>query len=593
MSANWLRHAPGLQSLARYRRAWLLPDGIAGVALAALIIPAGMAYAELAGLPPIAGLYASLAGLVVYAVFGPSRPLVVGPDSSTAPLVAASIIALAGGSMDRRLALAGMLTIMVGLMSLAVGVFRLGFVTDLFSGPVRVGYLNGIALIIIVAQLPKLLGVEVSATSFAFEVAGVARGLSQTNLVALAIGFSSLAVILAFRQWLPSVPGLLVAVVGSTVATVAFDLTSYGIAVVGAMPQGLPRPQWPSASLADIGALLGGAVGITVLTLADTTVLSRSFASRFGYDVNANEEFEAIGFANIGAGLFQGFAVSGSSTRTAVAISAGAKSQAAGLVAAVLVGGLLVASPGLLASLPQATLAAVVIAAALSLADWRGVVRLWNWRRSECTLSIITFAGVVFLGVLPGVFVAIGLSLLNFVRRQWRPHDAVLGRAPGVKGYHDITDFTDAKQLPGLLLYRFDAQLFFANAEGFRERVRELVDEAEPTVTHMILAAEPITDIDTSAVDSVCGLLGDLRKRGVTLWLAEVKHPVLARLERYGLLAELGSENVYPTIGSAVHAYVHATNVDWVDWEDAGEAHTEQEIESARAHPADAKKGRY
>ncbi len=563
---SWLRFFPGLDNLSRYRREWLISDIVAGVVLAAVLVPIGMAYAELAGLPPIVGLYASLVPMLAYAVFGPSRVLAVGPDSTTAPLVAAAIIPLAGANVGTRLELAAILALMTGVIALVVGLARLGFVTELLSRPVRVGYMNGVAVIIIVSQLPKLFGFRVDAESVIDRSTAFATHLSQTNMVALGVGAAVLALIVVLQLVWPRVPGVLVAAVLATVASAVLQLSSrYGVPVVGPMPQGLPSFHVPSLPLHDATLLASAAIGIAVITLTDTTVMSRVFASHQHYAVNTDTEIVAIGAANVAAGLFQGFPVSGSQTRTAVSVSSGAKSQATLLVAVAGLGVLLVALPWLLETMPVSVLAAIVIVAGASLADIPGMLRLFGMRRTEFALSIIAFLGVVLLGVLPGVFLAVALSLLNFVRRLWRPRQAVLGRVAGVKGYHDIGDFTDARQVPGLLLFRWDAPLFFANGEMFRRAVLEAVDAAATPVQRVVIAAEPITDVDTTAVDSLARLATDLADRDIEFALAELKSPIREHLRDYGVLDLIGEERVYPTLGRAVHEYVEESGVDWQD----------------------------
>jgi high affinity sulfate transporter 1 len=562
---------PGLRSLVGYQRAWLPSDLIAGLVLAAALVPVGMAYAELAGLPPVFGLYASLTPLLAYALFGPSRVLVMGPDSSTAPLVAAAIIPLALADPSQRIALAGMLALLVGLMSLIVGVARLGFVAALLSKPVRLGYMNGIAVVVVVSQLPKLFGFKAPAEGVFLQILEFGRSVGSINPVAAALGVTSLVIIVVLRFLVPKVPGPLVVVVVGTIVSAAFQLQSYGIVTVGVLPQGLPLPALPAVGIPQILGLTAAAFGIAVISLTDTSVLSQSFAGRFGYEVDADEEFASLGIANLAAGMFQGFPVSGSQTRTAINQAAGAKSQLSGVVAAVVLGSVLVATPWLLTSLPISVLAAVVISAGFELADVKGTARLWNLRPTEFALSLVSFLGVLALGVLPGVFVAVGLSMLNFIRRQWWPHDAVLGRVPGVKGYHDTSDFSDAEQVPGLLLFRFDAPLFFANAGIFRKRVLDRIKAERTPVRRFVLCAEPMIDVDTSAADVLAELIAELGARNIEFALAELKHPVAEHLERYGLMDQIGADNVYPTIGSAVHAYIHASGVDWIDWQDAEE----------------------
>jgi high affinity sulfate transporter 1 len=568
-----------------YRREWLRSDVLAGLVLAAVILPVGMAYAELAGLPPVVGLYASLIPLFAYAIFGPSPTLVVGPDSATAALVGAAIIPLALVGTTHRLALAAMLAVLVGGMCVAVGLSRLGFVTSLLSKPVRIGYMNGIAVVVIVSQLPKLFGFKAPAEGPIGEAFAFAAGLVSTNPVAIALGAGSLAIILLAKRFAPSFPSPLAVVVGSAALVAVVGEAKMGIATVGRLPQGLPSLSWPGVGASQTLTLFAAAVGIAIITLTDTTVLSTSFASRLRYDVDANEEFLAMGLANVVSGLFQGFPVSASSTRSAANQTAGAKSPLSGVVAGVALGTMLVAVPWLVSTLPIAVLAAIVITAGLELADVKGTLRLLNVRRTEFALSMVSFIGVLVLGILPGVFFAVGLSVLNFMRRQWWPHDAVLGRVPGVKGYHDIGDFPEAAQIPGLLLYRFDAPLFFANASIFRQRLKDRIDSAETPVRRVVLCAEPLIDVDTTAADSLGELIDELAADGIEFAFAELKHPVRAHLARYGLVDEAGGPNLYPTIGSAVHAFVDVHGVDWVDWEDA-EEHAAA-VEAAKAEDAE------
>jgi high affinity sulfate transporter 1 len=565
------RWVPGLQTLRAYRRSWLPRDLVAGIVLTALLVPAGMGYAEASGLPPIYGLYATVVPLVVYALVGPSRILVLGPDSSLAPLIAAAILPLAAGSPEEAAALAGMLAILSGLLCLLGALARFGFITELLSKPVRYGYMNGIALTVLVSQLPKLFGFSVDAEGLIPEtrsfVGGVADG--KTNTAALTIGVACLLVILGFKRWRPKIPGVLVAVVGATVAVGVFGLAQrYDLSVVGVLPKGLPSFQIPSVSASDLAALAAGAVGIALVSFADTSVLSRTFAVRGGYRVDPNQELAALGAANVAAGFFQGFSISSSSSRTPVAEAAGAKTQLTGLVGAGAIALMLLFFPNLVRNLPNSALAAVVISAAIGLIEVEGVRRLYRLRRMEFVLSIACFLGVALLGVIEGIFLAVGLALLDFIRRAWRPYDAVLGRVHGVKGYHDVSRYPDAKRVPGLVLFRWDAPLFFANAEEFGDRLRRAVASSPTPVRWVIVTAEPVTDLDTTAAEVLQHLDEELAAEGVDLRFAEMKDPVKDRLKRYGLFDRFGADHFYPTIGSGVSAYVEATGVEWIDWED-------------------------
>jgi high affinity sulfate transporter 1 len=540
--------------------------------LTAILVPVGMGYAEAAGLPAIYGLYATIVPLLAYAIFGPSRILVLGPDSSLAAIIAATIVPLAAGNPDRLVALAGMLALLTGALCALAGLVRFGFITDLLSKPVRLGYLNGIALTVLIGQLPKLLGFSASGDGLVQEAISLVQGIAQgmTNWTALAIGATSLAVVLIFKRRWPKIPGVLIAVTGATVVVSIFDLaTTAGVPVVGPLPQGLPAFQFPSVSLADLGALAAGAVAITLVSFADTSVLSRTFALRGGYEVDQNQELIALGAANMAAGLFQGFSISSSSSRTPVAESAGAKTQLTGVVGALCIALLLVFAPALLQNLPSAALGAVVIAACLSLVDVKGVVRLYHLRPGEFVLSIICFLGVALLGVIQGIFIAIALALGGFIWRAWRPYDAVLGRVDFLKGYHDITRYPEAKRIPGLVLFRWDAPLFFANAEVFREHVQRAIADAPTPTKWIVVAAEPVTDIDVTAAEALSALDDDLAQAGIEICFAEMKDPVKDRLRRYGLFAKLGADLFFPTLGRAVDRYLETHPVEWSDWEES------------------------
>jgi high affinity sulfate transporter 1 len=562
---------PGVRTLRIYRRSWLPRDLVAGIVLTALLVPAGMGYAEASGLPAIYGLYATIVPLVVYAILGPSRILVLGPDSSLAPLIAAAILPLAVGAPEEAVALAGMLAILSGLLCVLAALARFGFITELLSKPVRYGYMNGIALTVLLSQLPKLFGFSIDAEGVIPEATAFIRGVAdgETNTAALIIGLACLLVILGFKRWRPRIPGVLVAVVGATVAVGAFGLAQrYHLSVVGPLPKGLPSFQVPSVSTSNLDALLAGAIGIALVSFADTSVLSRTFAIRGGYRVDPNQELVALGAANVVSGFFQGFSVSSSSSRTPVAEAAGAKTQVTGLVGALAIALMLLFFPNLVRNLPDSALAAVVISAAIGLIEVAGVRKLYRLRRTEFALSIACFLGVAVLGVIEGIFIAVGLALLDFIRRAWRPYDAVLGRVEGLKGYHDVARHPDAKRIPGLVLFRWDAPLFFANAEVFADRLRLAIASSPTPVRWVIVAAEPVTDLDTTAADVLQQLDEELAAEGVDLRFAEMKGPVKDRLKRYALFERFGADHFYPTIGTAVDAYVDEAGIKWVDWED-------------------------
>lgn len=546
---------PGLVSLSRYDHGWLRFDLVAGVVLAAILVPQGMAYAELAGLPPVTGLYTTIACLVGYAVFGPSKVLVLGPDSSVSPLILASITPLVvAGDPTSAVVLAGMLAILVGLIEIGLGVAKLGFVADLLSSEVRVGYLNGLAITIIVGQMPKLFGFSTDSDGFVDEVKAFFEGLDQRNTTTLLTGLAVLAVLLLLPRLTSKVPAVLVAIVGVTIASAVLGLADEGVATVGTLPQGFPKPSIPWTSASDAIALMVGAVGITLVSLTDTIATSSSFAARRGDEVDADAEMVGVGAANVAAGVFGGFAVSVSGSRTAVADQSGARSQLTGLVGAGLVALLLVLFNGLLADLPQTALAAVVIAAALSLTDMPALARFARLRPSSLVVSLVASAGVIFLGVLQGIVIAIVLAILLFFRRSWWPHGAVLGEVPEVGGWHSEESYPDAAQVDGIIVFRWEAPLFFANAGQFRDQIRVLVRERSPEF--VVLQCEAVTDIDVTAAEVLKDLDEELNAKGVHLAFVELRDRLHDLIIRYDLQSTLQSEHFFPSIDVAVRSLV-------------------------------------
>jgi len=560
------RWVPGLRAVSSYQRGWLARDIIAGVVLTTLLVPQGMAYAELAGLPPITGLYTSIMCLLGYAVFGPSRILVLGPDSSLGPMIAATILPLiaANGDEKRAVALASMLALIVAAIMILAAVAKLGFIADLISKPTMIGYMNGLALTILVGQLPKLFGFKVEAEGFIGEVTGFARGLANGEAVAAAaaVGIAGIVVILVLQRWLPKVPAVLIMVVLAIAATTVFSLAGHGVSLVGVLPKGFPPFTIPKVGLSDLGPLFAGALGIALVSLADTISTASAFAARTGQEVHGNGEMIGIGAANLAAGLFQGFPVSTSGSRTAVAERSGAKTQLTGVTGAALIILMIVFVPGLFRNLPQPALAAVVITASLSLADIPATVRLWRQRKVEFLLSIAAFGGVVLLGVLPGIAIAVALSILNVFRRAWWPYDTQLGRVEGLEGYHDVHSYPEAEHLPGLVIYRFDGPLFFANAKTFRDEVRRLA-KTDPKPLWILIAAEPMTDVDTTASDVLEELDEELNADGISLVFAELKDPVRRKIERYGLTRTINPRHFFPTSEAAIASFREQTGAQW------------------------------
>jgi high affinity sulfate transporter 1 len=540
---------------------------VAGVVLATMLVPVGIAYAVASGLPGIYGLYATIIPLLVYALFGPSRILVLGPDSALAGVILGVVLPLSGGDPLRAVTLASMMAIVSGTVCILAGIARLGFVTELLSKPIRYGYMNGIALTVLISQLPTLFGFSIERDGPLKSLQAIADAIleGRTNWPAFAVGAGTLAVILLLRGN-KRLPGILIAVVGATVIVGMLDLASrYDVAVLGPLPQGLPSFVTPWITTSDIVPVLIGGCAAALVSFADTSVLSRAFAARTGAHVDPNQELVALGVANLAAGLFQGFPVSSSSSRTPVAEAAGARTQLANVVGALAIALLLVMAPNLLAHLPTAALAAVVIAAAIGLIEVADLRRIYRIQRWEFWLSIVCFVGVAALGVIPGIGLAIVLAVIEFLWDGWRPHSAVLGRAQGVEGYHDITRYPDARRIPGLVLFRWDAPLFFANAELFNERVLEAVAKSPTPVSWLVVAAEPVTSVDVTAGDALAELNKALHEMGIELCFAELKDPVKDKLKRFGLFEQFGEERFFPTVDAAVSRYLETHDVDWED----------------------------
>ena len=557
-----LRWLPGLDTLVHYQAAWLPRDLIAGLALTAILIPVGMAYSVAAGLPAIYGLYATIVPLIAYAIFGPSRILVLGPDSSLAPMIAAAVVPLAGGNVQLAVTLAATLALLAGLFGVVAGLFRLGFITDLLAKPIRYGYMNGIALTVLVSQVPKLFGFKVKAAEVIPRVIGFGSGLleGQTNLVALALGGSALVAILALKRYL-KLPGVLMAVGGTTLAVALLGLERYGVVVLGDLPRGLPSFAMPIPTLKQLGLLCAPALGIAVVSFADTSVLSRVYATKTKTPVDPNQEMIGLGIANLSAGFFQGFPISSSTSRTPVAEASGSKTQLTGVVGALVIALLLVVAPTLLHDLPETALAAVVIASAIGLFEIADLGRLYRIHRGEFWLSIAAFLGVILLGPVPGIGIAVAIALAEFVWDAWKPHYAILGKPEGVSGYHDVKRFPQARQIPGLVIFRWDAPLFFANAEQFRQIALDAVASAPTPAGWLVVAAEPVTGVDITSADMLTELDAALHEAGIVMGFAEMKDPVKDQLKKFGVFKKLGEQTFFYTVEDAVHAYL-ATHPD-------------------------------
>ena len=556
-SPGWQRWLPGLQALRGYRAEWLRHDAAAGLVLTTMLVPVGIAYAEASGVPGIYGLYATMAALLAYAVFGPSRILVLGPDSSLAALILAVVLPLSGGDPKRAVTVAAAMALAVGLICIAAGLAKLGFVTELLSKPIRYGYMNGIAIVVLIDQVPKLAGFTARGDTPPAEAIDFVRGLLQGRAhgPTLAIGAAALALILVLKRW-PRVPGMLIAVAAATAAVGIFGLDQrHGVSVLGALPQGLPAPALPWIGWVEWQTVAAGAGAVALVAFADTSVLSRTYALRTGQRVDADQELVGLGAANLACGMFQGFPISSSSSRTPVAEAAGSKTQLTGVIGALAVAALLLAAPTLLEHLPGSALAAVVIASVIGLIEWRDLQRIRRIQAWEFWLAIGCTAGVVVLGAVQGIALAVVAAVIEFLWDGWRPHTAVLGKVEGIDGFHDIARHPEAVRDAGLVLFRWDAPLFFANADLFPRNVLEAVEASPTAVRWVVGAAEPVTSVDVTAADMLADLDQLLQDAGIELAFAEMKGPVKDKLHRFGLFARFGREAFFPTVDAAVHAY--------------------------------------
>ncbi|HEK1692359.1 TPA: sulfate permease [Pseudomonas putida] len=563
-SFDWQRWLPGLATLVHYQLAWLPKDIAAGLVLTTMLVPVGIAYAEASGVPGIYGLYATIIPLLAYALFGPSRILVLGPDSALAAPILAVVVQYAASDPQRAIAVASLMALVAGAFCVIAGLLRLGFITELLSKPIRYGYMNGIALTVLISQLPKLFGLSIDSQGPLRDLWQLAQTLiaGQGHWPSFAVGGASLALILLLKPY-KRLPGILIAVVLATLAVSLLDLDQMGVKVLGELPQGLPSFVFPWVTDIDLVEVLLGGIAVALVSFADTSVLSRTYAARLKTPVNPNQEMFGLGVANLASGLFQGIPISSSSSRTPVAEAAGSKTQLTGIIGAVAVTVLLLVAPNLLQHLPNSALAAVVIAAALGLFEFADLKRIFRMQQWEFWLSFTCFVGVAVFGAIPGICIAVAISVIEFLWDGWRPHHAVLGRVDGTRGYHDVQRYPQARRVPGLVLLRWDAPLFFANAEQFQGTVLAAVDESPTPVQRLVIAAEPVTSIDITSADMLAELDRALEARGVELQFAEMKDPVKDKMKRFELFQHMGETAFHPTVGAAVDAYLQDTGVDW------------------------------
>jgi high affinity sulfate transporter 1 len=562
---NWTAWVPGLQMLREYRLAWLRNDIMAGIVLSTMLVPVGIAYAVASGVPAINGLYATIVPLIVYALFGPSRILVLGPDSSLAPIILGVVLPLSAGDPVRAVALASAMAVVAGAVGIIAGIAKLGFVTELLSKPIRYGYMNGIALAVLISQLPKFFDMKIESSGPIRDLWSIGSAIlgGKANWAAAALAAGTLIAILVMKAH-KRMGAILIAVIAATAIAGWLHLSDkYGVKVLGPVPQGLPKFSIPWIGPNDVIPILTGGLAVAIVAFADTSVLSRTFAARAGSRVDPNQEMVGLGAANLAAGLFQGFAISSSSSRTPVAEAAGAKTQVTGVVGALVVAVVIIAAPMLFRNLPYSALAAVVIAAAIGLFEFADLGRIYRIQQWEFWLSILCTAGVAVFGAIPGIGIAIIVAVIEFLWDGWRPHWAVLGKPDGVDGFHDVSRYPNASRVPGLVIFRWDAPLFFANAELFGERIDGAVSASPSRVRRVVVSAAPITSVDVTSADALTELAATLNAKGVELCFAELKDPVKDKMKRFGLFTQFGEARFFPTIESAVSAYVRDYGVSW------------------------------
>ncbi|QYE81468.1 SulP family inorganic anion transporter [Pseudomonas aeruginosa] len=549
--ARWV---PGLDSLLHYRRAWFRPDVQAGLSVAAIQIPTAIAYAQIAGFPPQVGLYACILPMLIYALIGSSRQLMVGPDAATAAMVAAAITPLAAGDPQRLVDLSMIVAIMVGLFSIVAGLARAGFIASFLSRPILVGYLNGIGLSLLVGQLGKLFGYEAATSGFVAGILALLENLLHIHWPTLILGSLSLLLMVLLPRRFPQLPGALCGVLLASLAAALLGLDRYGVELLGEVPAGLPQLSWPQTSLEELKSLLRDATGITVVSFCSAMLTARSFAARHGYSINANHEFVALGLANIGAGVSQGFAISGADSRTAVNDMVGGKTQLVGVVAALVIAATLLLLNKPLGWVPMPALGAVLLLAGWGLIDVQALKGFWKLSRFEFSLCLLTTVGVLSVGVPPGIFVAVSIAVLRLLYYTYRPSDAVLGWMHGIDGQVELAKYPQATTLPGLVIYRFDAPLLFFNADYFKQRVLAVVDGSERP-NAVLLNAEAMTNLDISGLATLHEVQQILKAQGVHLSLARVTGQTLDLLQRSSMLGEIKPPLVFSSVRSGVSAY--------------------------------------
>ena len=545
----------GFAQMRAYQPSWLRADAVAGVTVTAYLVPQCLAYAGIVGADPLTSLWVAVIAMAIYALVGTSRLLSVGPEAGVSVMVATAVAPLAAGDPVRWAAISAALAVLVGLVCIAAWALRLGFVADMLSRPILLGYMAGLGLVMILGQLGPLTGVPLASPSNVGKALELATRLGETNPAVLALSVAVVVGLVALRWVAPLAPGTLLAVIASGLAVFVLHLDQHGVAVVGTVPSGLPSARLPAVSLGDVEALLGGAVAVAFVAYSEVALTGRAFAARTGEEIDANREFLALGLANVVAGMAGGFALSASGSRSAILDAMRARTQLAGLVAAASTAIIVLLAPGLVALIPKAALAGIVVYAGLRLVRAGELRRLARFRSTELGLAMAALVGVLLFDVLAGILIAIGLSVADLFVRVARPPASILGRVPGLAGLHNIADYPDAMQIPGLLVFRYDAPLCFANAADFRSRALAAVDEQPVRVEWFLLNAEAIVELDTTAVETLAQFARDLAARHVVFAMARVKQDLRAQLVRAELLDVIDEERFYPTLPVAVEAF--------------------------------------
>lgn len=552
-----IRFIPGLLLFRNYRRAWLLPDVLAGISVCVVMIPSVIAYSQLMGLPPQQGLYAALIPLIVYALFGSSRQVIVGPDIALSLLIASAIGPLANGSPERAAVLASAIAFLSGLLLLLGARAKIGAVADFLSKPVLVGYMTGAALILIASQANKVVGIPLKNNDFFPRLAELVLNVNKTHWPTLGFAFGLFALLIVIKRTMPKSPAALFVCIVAVVASVTFHLDRYGITTVGTFPGGLPPFSVPKVSWREIQLLFPAAAGIALLTYTEGILLARAFAAKNGYEINANQELDALGLTDVFAAFFQGFSVTGSQARTTLNDSTGGKTQFASLVAAGTLALCLLFLTPLMAQLPVVALAVILIYAGFGLVEFDTMKRIYRFYPKSAMISALTTLGVLAAGVIPGILIGVALSLLGLINRISHPHDAILSAVPG-HGFHDLGGVPQTPTIPGLVAYRFYAPLLFPNSAHFVARIRAIIAASPTPVRWFLLDAQAITDIDVTAAEALHALNAELQQRGIALKFAHVNPPLRIILQRIGFAGELTEDSFFPSVHECVAAYEKA-----------------------------------